>query len=132
MGPKVETVLVSAFGMPLYHFHSDTPTTSTVSGGLARLWAPLIAAKATESGSSQSPEVRPARHPLSASLMATFSVVVRKQLGIPRLNTSPYSIASTDLSFDSLVPLTTAEACFFQTNACGLSGPSMVQNASSG
>jgi predicted lipoprotein with Yx(FWY)xxD motif len=50
VGSKVEKVLVSAAGLPLYYFRSDTSTTSRVSGGLARLWPPLIAARPTASG----------------------------------------------------------------------------------
>jgi predicted lipoprotein with Yx(FWY)xxD motif len=50
VGPKVETVLVNAKGLPLYYFRSDTPTMSKVSGGLARLWPPLLAARPTAFG----------------------------------------------------------------------------------
>jgi predicted lipoprotein with Yx(FWY)xxD motif len=50
VGSKAEKVLVSAAGLPLYYFRPDTPTTSRVNGGLARLWPPLIAARPTASG----------------------------------------------------------------------------------
>jgi predicted lipoprotein with Yx(FWY)xxD motif len=50
VGSKAEKVLVNAAGLPLYYFRSDTPTTSRVNGGLARLWPPLIAARPMASG----------------------------------------------------------------------------------
>lgn len=50
VGPKVETVLVNSKGLPLYYFRADTPTKSKVSGGLASLWPPVIAAKPTATG----------------------------------------------------------------------------------
>lgn len=50
VGPKVETVLANSNGLPLYYFRADTPTKSKVSGGLARLWPPVIAAKPTATG----------------------------------------------------------------------------------
>jgi predicted lipoprotein with Yx(FWY)xxD motif len=50
VGTKVETVLVNAKGLPLYYFRADTPTKSKVSGGLASLWPPLVAAKPRATG----------------------------------------------------------------------------------
>ena len=50
VGPKLETILVNANGLPLYYFRSDTPNKSKVSGALAHLWPPLIATKPTASG----------------------------------------------------------------------------------
>jgi predicted lipoprotein with Yx(FWY)xxD motif len=50
LGPKVETVLVNSNGLPVYYFRADTPTKSKVTGGLARLWPPVIAAKPTATG----------------------------------------------------------------------------------
>jgi predicted lipoprotein with Yx(FWY)xxD motif len=50
VGSKVETVLVNSKGQPLYYFRADTPTRSKVSGGLASLWPPLVAAKPTATG----------------------------------------------------------------------------------
>jgi predicted lipoprotein with Yx(FWY)xxD motif len=50
VGSKVETVLVNAKGLPLYYFRADTPTKSKVSGGLASVWPPLVAAKPTATG----------------------------------------------------------------------------------
>jgi predicted lipoprotein with Yx(FWY)xxD motif len=40
---KTETILVNSQGLPLYVYRPDTASTSFVSGGLARLWPPLIA-----------------------------------------------------------------------------------------
>lgn len=50
VGTKVETVLVNSKGLPLYYFRADTPTKSKVSGGLASLWPPVVAAKPTATG----------------------------------------------------------------------------------
>jgi predicted lipoprotein with Yx(FWY)xxD motif len=50
VGTKVETVLVNSSGFPLYYFRADTATKSKVSGGLAALWPPVIAAKPTATG----------------------------------------------------------------------------------
>jgi predicted lipoprotein with Yx(FWY)xxD motif len=50
VGTRVETVLVNSKGLPLYYFRADTPTKSKVSGGLASLWPPVVAAKPTATG----------------------------------------------------------------------------------
>jgi predicted lipoprotein with Yx(FWY)xxD motif len=50
VGTKIETVLVNSKGLPLYYFRADTPTKSKVSGGLASLWPPVVAAKPTATG----------------------------------------------------------------------------------
>jgi predicted lipoprotein with Yx(FWY)xxD motif len=42
VGSKTETILVNSQGLPLYVYRADTGSTSFVSGGLARLWPPLI------------------------------------------------------------------------------------------
>jgi predicted lipoprotein with Yx(FWY)xxD motif len=47
---KTETILVDAQGLPLYIYKPDTATTSHVSGHLAALWPPLVAATPTASG----------------------------------------------------------------------------------
>ena len=47
---KTETILVDAHGLPLYIYKPDTATTSHVSGQLAALWPPLVAATPTASG----------------------------------------------------------------------------------
>jgi predicted lipoprotein with Yx(FWY)xxD motif len=47
---KTETILVDAHGLPLYIYKPDTTTTSHVSGHLAALWPPLVAATPTGSG----------------------------------------------------------------------------------
>jgi predicted lipoprotein with Yx(FWY)xxD motif len=49
---KTETILVDATGMPLYTYKPDTATTSRVSGQLAALWPPLVAAAPTASGAT--------------------------------------------------------------------------------
>jgi predicted lipoprotein with Yx(FWY)xxD motif len=43
VGGKTETILVNSQGLPLYVYRPDTASASFVSGGLARLWPPLIA-----------------------------------------------------------------------------------------
>jgi predicted lipoprotein with Yx(FWY)xxD motif len=42
VGGRTETILVNSQGLPLYIYRPDTASTSFVSGGLARLWPPLI------------------------------------------------------------------------------------------
>lgn len=42
VGGTTETILVNSQGLPLYFYRPDTASTSFVSGGLARLWPPLI------------------------------------------------------------------------------------------
>jgi predicted lipoprotein with Yx(FWY)xxD motif len=49
---KTETILVDATGMPLYTYKPDTTTTSRVSGQLAALWPPLLAAAPTATGAT--------------------------------------------------------------------------------
>jgi predicted lipoprotein with Yx(FWY)xxD motif len=39
---KTETVVVIGRGLPLYFYRPDTATMSRVTGGVARLWPPLI------------------------------------------------------------------------------------------
>jgi predicted lipoprotein with Yx(FWY)xxD motif len=46
VGGKTETILVNTQGLPLYIYRPDTASMSFVSGGLARLWPPLISATA--------------------------------------------------------------------------------------
>jgi predicted lipoprotein with Yx(FWY)xxD motif len=48
----VETILVDAQGLPLYIYKPDTATTSHVTGQLAALWPPLVAAAPSASGAS--------------------------------------------------------------------------------
>jgi predicted lipoprotein with Yx(FWY)xxD motif len=50
VGPKTETVLVNAKGLPLYYYQADTAKKSQVSGVLAQLWPALVSAKPTASG----------------------------------------------------------------------------------
>jgi predicted lipoprotein with Yx(FWY)xxD motif len=45
-----ETILVDGNGLPLYIYKPDTTTTSHVSGQLAALWPPLVAATPTAKG----------------------------------------------------------------------------------
>jgi predicted lipoprotein with Yx(FWY)xxD motif len=47
-----ETILVDAQGLPLYIYKPDTPATSHVTGQLAALWPPLVAAAPTDRGVS--------------------------------------------------------------------------------
>jgi predicted lipoprotein with Yx(FWY)xxD motif len=47
---KPETVLSNAQGLPLYYYQADTAKKSLVSGELAVLWPPLVAAKPTATG----------------------------------------------------------------------------------
>jgi predicted lipoprotein with Yx(FWY)xxD motif len=47
---RSETVLVNARGLPLYYYQLDTAKKSLVTGGLAQLWPPLLAARPTETG----------------------------------------------------------------------------------
>jgi predicted lipoprotein with Yx(FWY)xxD motif len=48
----METILVDAHGLPLYIYKPDTATTSHVSGQLAALWPPLVAAAPSASGAT--------------------------------------------------------------------------------
>lgn len=50
VGGTTETILVNAKGRPLYFYRPDTATKSLVTGGLARLWPPLISAAPTGAG----------------------------------------------------------------------------------
>ena len=50
VGGRTETILVDAQGLPLYYFQNDTAKKSFVTGGLARLWPPLVGTKATATG----------------------------------------------------------------------------------
>jgi predicted lipoprotein with Yx(FWY)xxD motif len=47
-----ETILEDAKGLPLYTYQPDTATISRVSGQLATLWPPLIAAAPTAAGAA--------------------------------------------------------------------------------
>jgi predicted lipoprotein with Yx(FWY)xxD motif len=47
-----EAILEDAKGLPLYTYQPDTPTTSRVSGQLAALWPPLVAASPTAAGAT--------------------------------------------------------------------------------
>jgi predicted lipoprotein with Yx(FWY)xxD motif len=49
---RTETILVDAKGLPLYIYTSDTPTTSQVTGQLAALWPPVVAATPTVRGAT--------------------------------------------------------------------------------
>jgi predicted lipoprotein with Yx(FWY)xxD motif len=49
---RSETVLVNARGLPLYYYQLDTAKKSSVTGGLAQLWPPLLAARPTEIGAT--------------------------------------------------------------------------------
>jgi predicted lipoprotein with Yx(FWY)xxD motif len=42
VGGKTEAILVNSQGLPLYIYRPDTASTSLVSGGLAKLWPPLL------------------------------------------------------------------------------------------
>jgi len=50
VGGKTETILVNAQRLPLYFYRPDTATKSFVTGGLARLWPPLVSAAPTAAG----------------------------------------------------------------------------------
>src|SRR6266702_4028540 len=45
-----ETILVDTHGLPLYTYQPDTAVTSHVTGQLAALWPPLVAAAPTDRG----------------------------------------------------------------------------------
>jgi predicted lipoprotein with Yx(FWY)xxD motif len=47
-----KTILVDAHGLPLYIYKPDTTVTSHVSGQLAALWPPLVAAGPTAAGAT--------------------------------------------------------------------------------
>jgi predicted lipoprotein with Yx(FWY)xxD motif len=49
---RTETILVDAKGLPLYIYKPDTPTTSQVTGQLAALWPPVVAATPTVRGAT--------------------------------------------------------------------------------
>ncbi len=49
---RSETVLVNSRGLPLYYYQLDTAKKSVVTGGLAQLWPPLLAARPTETGAT--------------------------------------------------------------------------------
>jgi len=48
VGGATETILVNGKGLPLYYYKPDTSTRSMVTGELAALWPPLVAASPTE------------------------------------------------------------------------------------
>ena len=52
VGGKSEQVLVDAAGLPLYTYGADSASQSHVSGGLARLWPPLVSGSPTEAGAT--------------------------------------------------------------------------------
>ena len=52
VGGRSEQILVNARGLPLYTYGPDSPTQSHVSGGLAALWPPLVAASPSEAGAT--------------------------------------------------------------------------------
>ena len=52
VGGKMETILTTASGQPLYYYQPDTATKSLVSGGLAALWPPLSTGTPTGTGLS--------------------------------------------------------------------------------
>jgi predicted lipoprotein with Yx(FWY)xxD motif len=47
---RTETILSNAQGLPLYYYRADTAKKSLVSGELAVIWPPLVAAKPTATG----------------------------------------------------------------------------------
>jgi predicted lipoprotein with Yx(FWY)xxD motif len=49
---RTETILVDVKGLPLYIYTPDTPTTSQVTGQLAALWPPVLAATPTVRGAT--------------------------------------------------------------------------------
>ena len=49
---RTETILIDAKGLPLYIYQPDTPTTSYVTGQLAALWPPVVAATPTVRGAT--------------------------------------------------------------------------------
>jgi predicted lipoprotein with Yx(FWY)xxD motif len=52
VGGRSEQILVNARGLPLYFYGPDTPNQAHVSGGLAALWPPLVAASPSEAGAT--------------------------------------------------------------------------------
>ena len=52
VGGKMESILTTASGQPLYYYQPDTATKSLVSGGLAALWPPLSTSTPTGTGLS--------------------------------------------------------------------------------
>src|SRR6201996_4134778 len=52
VGGKMETILTTATGQPLYYYQPDTAAKSLVTGSLARLWPPLTSTAPTGTGLS--------------------------------------------------------------------------------
>jgi predicted lipoprotein with Yx(FWY)xxD motif len=52
VGGKMETILTTATGQPLYYYKPDTAAKSLVTGSLARLWPPLTSTAPTGTGLS--------------------------------------------------------------------------------
>jgi predicted lipoprotein with Yx(FWY)xxD motif len=52
VGGKMETILTTATGQPLYYYQPDTAAKSFVTGSLAALWPPLTSAVPTGTGLS--------------------------------------------------------------------------------
>jgi predicted lipoprotein with Yx(FWY)xxD motif len=52
VGRKLETILTSATGQPLYYYKPDTASKSFVTGSLAQTWPPLTSAASASSGVS--------------------------------------------------------------------------------
>jgi predicted lipoprotein with Yx(FWY)xxD motif len=52
VGNKMETILTTATGQPLYYYQPDTAAKSFVTGGLAKLWPPLTSAAPAGTGVS--------------------------------------------------------------------------------
>ena len=50
VGGKMEAILTTATGQPLYYYKPDTAGKSFVTGGLAKLWPPLTSAAPTGTG----------------------------------------------------------------------------------
>jgi predicted lipoprotein with Yx(FWY)xxD motif len=52
VGGKMETILTTATGLPLYYYQPDTAAKSLVTGPLAKAWPPLTSAAPTGTGLS--------------------------------------------------------------------------------
>src|SRR6201996_4562391 len=52
VGGKMETILTTATGQPLYYYQPDTAAKSLVTGSLARLWPPLTPTPPARTGLS--------------------------------------------------------------------------------
>ena len=52
VGGKVETILTTATGQPLYYYQPDTAAKSLVTGGLAKAWPPLTSGAPAGTGLS--------------------------------------------------------------------------------